>query len=315
MSRWSVVVLFSFLPFGSVGCGTMQRPPDAGSSGGGTPTAGGLASGGGAAAGGASGGGSTAGGAGGGSAGGAVGGGTGGGSVSIGTIFVLQNSFGIPGLPLNFIGVVSASFVPGLPGTCPVTMVGGCEVTDCSSFLDAGVPDSGVFTGRSAGTLTFRGVLPDGGLSLPFTDGGYAATVSEQLFALGQRLTVEASGAEVPAFSASVTAPEGTLLTAPACPGANCGMLSKAADLEVRWTAPTIGNVEIELTGSPATVRCSLPASTRMKTIPAAALRSLGNGTGVLFVGGAARTSVRAGDYDVTFSVRDATYGVVTITP
>lgn len=290
--------------------------PDAGSTGGGSSAGGGSTAGGvagGAAAGGAAGG-NVAGGnvAGGNAAGGA--GGAGGGSGSVGSIVVLQNSFTLPGLPPSFVGVVQANFFSGLPGTCPVTTVGGCEVTDCSPFVDAGVPDGGL-AGRNAGTLTFSGVLPDGGLRVSFSNGGYAASVNEQLFALGQRLRVEASGGEVPAFSAEVTAPEGSMVTAPACVSANCGTVSKAADLEVRWTAPTIGNVEIELIGSPATVRCSLPAATRMKTIPAAALRALGTGTGVLYVGGAARTSVRAGAYDVSFSVRDATYGVVNITP
>jgi hypothetical protein len=291
MRPFIAVALLSF------SCGSMQQPVDAG------------------VAGGSAGGSSMAGGAAGGSAGGAAGGATAGGSGSVGTIFVLQNSFSIANLPPMFVGVVTGSFFTGLPGSCPVTMVGGCEVTDCSAFVDAGVPDGGAPTGRSAGTLTFKGVLTDGGLSVPFVDGGYSASVGQQLFALGRPLTVEASGAEIPAFSATVTAPEGTLLTAPVCANAACGSVSKSADLDVRWTAPTFGDVEIQLIASPVLIRCQLPASTRMKTIPAAALRSVGTGTGLLFVGGAARTTVRAGITDVTFSVRDATYGTITVTP
>lgn len=291
----------------SFSCGSMQQPVDAGVAGG---SSGGVSSAGGM-AGGAAGGSSMAGG----SAGGAAGGATAGGSGSVGTVLVLQNSFSIANLPPMFVGVVNASFFTGLPATCPVTTIAGCEVTDCSAFLDAGVADAGPPPGRSAGTLTFRAVLTDGGLSVPFVDGGYAASVGQQLFALGQPLTVEASGAEIPAFTATVTAPEGTLLTAPVCTNAACGTVSKAAGLEVRWTAPTIGNVEIELIASPAIIRCQLPASTRMKTIPAAALGAAGTGTGLLLVGGAARTTVRAGVTDVTFSVRDATYGTITIAP
>jgi hypothetical protein len=52
-----------------------------------------------------------------------------------------------------------------------------------------------------------------------------------------------------------------------------------------------------------------------MKTIPAAALQALGNGSGALSIGRASRTTVQAGAYEVSFLVRDAIFGIVTITP
>ncbi len=55
-----------------------------------------------------------------------------------------------------------------------------------------------------------------------------------------------------------------------------------------------------------------------MMTIPSAALQLLMNGTGMLMVGGVARTTVRAGgitDVTVTFAVSNTTIGLVTLTP
>ena len=92
--------------------------------------------------------------------------------------------------------------------------------------------------------------------------------------------------------------------------------VSKAAGLDVRWTAPTTGTVEIELNVSQSTLRCQVPASTQLKSIPSAALSLLPNNIGALVVGRAARTTVSGGGVtDVSSSVRDTRYGVVTLTP
>ncbi len=106
------------------------------------------------------------------------------------------------------------------------------------------------------------------------------------------------------------------MLTAPQCANNACGVVSRAADLDVRWTAPTLGTVEIQLIESPVIIRCQIPASAGMMTIPSAALQLLMNGTGMLMVGGVARTTVRAGGItDVTFAVSNTTIGLVTLTP
>lgn len=95
----------------------------------------------------------------------------------------------------------------------------------------------------------------------------------------------------------------------------NCGSVSTSADLEVRWAAPTLGALAVELSASAINVRCTASASTRATTIPAAVLSRLGTGTGVITVGGRARSTVRAGAWAVEFTVTDSTYGTLTLNP
>jgi hypothetical protein len=226
----------------------------------------------------------------------------------LGTVGLVQQRVVIPGLDPILAGGVSAFFFQQ-PVGCSVSLVDGCELTECSTpaAFDAG-------TSASAGTLSFEGLDVDGGLAVPFSN-GYSAQVLSQVFSLDRVVTVRASGGDVPAFSAQVTAPEGTLLTSPTCQSSSCGAVSLGRPLEVRWSAPTRGTVVVELSTGGSMVRCTLPASDRRATVSTAVLSRLRAGQGVLTVGGTASTTVAAGAWDVTFTTRDTVFGLVDLQP
>jgi hypothetical protein len=157
--------------------------------------------------------------------------------------------------------------------------------------------------------------MVDGGVQLQFSNGYATQQVPGQVFSFGTPLTVSASGGDVPAFSASVMAPEGTLLTTPVCQNSNCGVVPKSQPLEVTWSAPTFGTAVVELIGGMSQVRCAVMASSRRLTLPVDLLARLPAGQGVLSVGGAASTTVAAGTWDITFTARDGVFGLVDLQP
>jgi len=223
----------------------------------------------------------------------------------LGFVSLVQQRLVIPGLEPLWANAASAAFFD--PVGCTVSRAGGCELTECPTGT-AQLPQ------RSAGTLTFGGLV-DGGVQVEFAMGTYSAQLPGQAFSFGTTLTVTASGGDVPAFSASVTAPEGTMLTTPVCPNSTCGAVSRSQPLEVTWTAPTFGSAVVELGAANGQIRCVVSASSRRATIPVALLAKLPAGQGVLTVGGASATTVPAGDWDVTFTARDTAFGLVDLQP
>jgi hypothetical protein len=157
--------------------------------------------------------------------------------------------------------------------------------------------------------------MVDGGVQLAFANGYATQQLPGQVFRFGTPLMVSASGGDVPAFSASVMAPEGTLLTTPVCQNSNCGVVPKSQPLEVTWSAPTFGTAVVELSGGTNQLRCTVMASSRRLSLPVDLLARLPAGQGVLTVGGTASTTVAAGRWDITFTARDTVFGLVDLQP
>jgi hypothetical protein len=129
----------------------------------------------------------------------------------------------------------------------------------------------------------------------------------------GQPLVIAAAGAEVPAFSVSLTSPSSITVTSPTCTvGAPCAV-SRASPFTVRWSGGTTGSVLVDVfsqqgTSPTADVSCLFPASAGSGTIPANTMRQLLSGTGSIRIWATSTATVMAGETSVTCSATGTTF-------
>jgi hypothetical protein len=261
--------------------------------------------GGGSATGGGSGGGSATGGSGNmGGGSGAMGGGAGT-TTKTGLVYVNQVCTMV-GMMTYCGGSARATFVTSAftgSAACQTTTSGNCHVTECMTG-DGGINN----TNDNAGDVTIAGTIVDGGIKLTNTSTGYAPqTVTGRLWQGGGTLTLSTTGGTVPAISGkTVTAPADIMVTAPTCVAANCGALSRSADLNVTWTGS--GNVDVIInsatTSQSELIICSFSSSPG--TVPASMMgKIIPNATGVtnsIAVSPESANTFNAGDYTVTFT-------------
>ncbi len=173
--------------------------------------------------------------------------------------------------------------------------------------------------GVSAGTLTIGGgslgsgvtVTPDGTNSSQYQSMG-------TLFSAGQALTVEASGATVPAFGpVSVVAPGLPILSAPAGAATGAYTISTKSDLKVAWSG---GDSSAQLIFEGATsdsasyFTCEWSASAGEGIIPQSVLAPLaGQTSGYLIYGQYTATSFNAGAYSLSAQALPYTGGTATL--
>lgn len=194
-------------------------------------------------------------------------------------------------------GRVDIAFSTGHTSCRSLGSSGPCEELDCSAAVTAG--------SHSAGTITVTGATVPVSIP-PGTNGvypGYQAT--QALFNGGETLTVAASGAEVPAFMKSVTAPGKATITSPAKPasGSPYLMVNRAAGFSLTWTGGGSGKLMVSLfggTNQTTRVTCKFDASAGTGMIPAAALMTLPAGNGGFAMAAITETSVTSGDWGVT---------------
>lgn len=175
---------------------------------------------------------------------------------------------------------ITAYFRKGLTTDCVARHVGTCQITRCGQGGSGGAA-------VSAGTITVGAttLAPRPGKTYPplFSAGAYPA---------GQMVHVEASGADVPAFSADVLAPTPLIVTSPAGGSLDMrvplsGSLSKSADFALAWVANQ-GEVSAQVYqhwgpsgGKPSYfVACRFDAASGKGVIPRAALSDLTVGAG-----------------------------------
>ncbi len=179
---------------------------------------------------------------------------------SVGYGFVLAQQ----GAPLPEGGVSRESYAgaffeePTPIVDCTTHSVGPCALETCTSTLNGSVP----LAPQTAGVISITGGLQP--VTLTPQDGGYSGFFSEQpLWTGGERITVQAAGAEIGAFTVSTTAPGPvTILTpmflatgfsgssvygapdaSPACPTWTGSTISRSSDLTIRWFGGTPGAV------------------------------------------------------------------------
>ncbi|MBK6516212.1 MAG: hypothetical protein IPM79_02790 [Polyangiaceae bacterium] len=224
-----------------------------------------------------------------------------------GQIAVLQ---GLTNAVPNY--TASSSYFDWSPYDCDLIEEGPCVYLTC--FVATGTP---VSPGFGAGEVTIEGGVTD--LNLP-VDGNNIYNFSDQLqlyFEPGDVITLAATGDEVPAFSSTLTAPDGITLTSDF---GSLGTIDRASDFVTTWEAgPTEGGVSIgfgvyeNVAGGVQThsLTCGFDIDGGTATIPPAALQLLPVGNGniaitsisqeLLTVGGTWSVSTRLEEF--------ATYG------
>jgi hypothetical protein len=172
--------------------------------------------------------------------------------------------------------------------------------------------------GVSAGTLTISGGSLGSGVTVtPDGSNNYQYQSMGTLFSAGQALTVEASGATVPAFGpVSVVAPGLPILTAPAGAATGAYTISTTSDLKVAWSG---GDSDAQIifegatNGSSSYFTCVWASSLGEATVPQAMLAPLaGQGAGYLIYGQYTSTSFNAGAYSLSAQALPYTGGTAT---
>ena len=163
-----------------------------------------------------------------------------------------------------------AFFFPSQPEPAPI---GPCSFRRTSGQpTDAGVPGL-----ASAGPVTFAG------LQIPLTlvpDGnhGYAGQAQGRTFEAGDAITISAVGADVPPFSADLTAPAKVATQAP-------NSLSRGGDTTITWTPDgRARQFRVFVLGTSGILDCSFDPNRGTATVPAEALDQFDPGDKVQLV-------------------------------
>jgi hypothetical protein len=194
-------------------------------------------------------------------------------------------------------GTASAGFF-GSGAFCTNLMtIGACDIATCVSTPPAGV---------SAGTITISGAAQAVTMTPTATATYNTFMTADPLFSGGEMITFTATGADVPAFMKSITAPTKATITAPAKPSSTSPylMISRSQDFSVSWTGGGSGLVQVALTSSQADQRvfCRFEASAGTGKVPSAALAALATGTGGFAMASIAHSVFETGDYAIEAS-------------
>lgn len=206
------------------------------------------------------------------------------------------DAMNIPNTPTRG-GSTSAGFFTAGSACTTMQTIGPCKVQQCATTQPQGA--------QSAGTITITGATKP--LSLvPGTDKLYAQQTSmTSLFNGGDMITFAAAGADVPAFSVTVTTPTKATITAPAKPAAGSLLaINRGQDFSVSWTGGGSGRIQIFLSGgagSPS-LFCKFDASAGTGKVPTAALATMTGTMGSFAMASIAETEKTAGDWGVVAS-------------
>jgi hypothetical protein len=215
-----------------------------------------------------------------------------------GSIFVQSYSAMQPSGAAVVGGSASAGFNATPGGGCARQVLGACELDSCAA---------GTSPAASAGTVTVSGGSLTPSL-VPLADKTYPAfSTTQSIFAGGETLTFAAAGADVPAFSGSLTAPSKVQITSPAKPPSASPYLvvDRTHDFALSWSGGGSGLVQVALDGGPSrsiTLYCRFPAAAGTGAIPAAALAMIPSGQGGFSMAAIADAQVTAGDWSVDLS-------------
>jgi hypothetical protein len=202
------------------------------------------------------------------------------------------------------------------PTKATLATIGACRVES----TDRPVPIT-FSTSHSAGVITITG----GAQTVTFTpdaSGAYPvySNQSAGLWSGGETITVTATGAEVPAFSASATAPAPVQITQPAkVPAGTVVMFDRTQDFPVSWVPGSGGELHAMVVVNSQTageyqrqIDCAFQATAGSGVIPVAALTMLPAGrSGYYDVRGRALTTITVGAYAVDVELQSINNGYV----
>lgn len=203
------------------------------------------------------------------------------------------DAMNIPGTPTRG-GSTSAGFFTAGSACTTMQTIGPCKVQQCATTQPQGA--------QSAGTITITGATKP--LSIvPGADKTYPQQTSmTSLYNGGEMITFAAPGADVPAFSVTLTTPTKATITAPAKPAAGSLLpINRAQDFSVSWTGGGSGRVQVFLSGagSSSSLFCKFDASAGTGKVPAAALATMTGTMGSFAMASIAETESSAGDWGI----------------
>jgi len=212
-------------------------------------------------------------------------------STRFGQVQLLQLSFDAGSTAIT-IGVLTTTFSEFT--SCRSQRFAECELLTCE-----GTPQM-----RSGGMLRLDGSSIDGGLTLD--TGMMDAEVFRQeplWLSPGQELSVTTTGAAVPAFTASLSAPGELELSPAVCTSVGCTRHARTTPLRREWAGRTPGTLlRLTLADTTQRLRCEALAESGVLLVPAAALQSLRAGSATMMWEVLSRTKRSTGPWDLEFS-------------
>jgi hypothetical protein len=222
--------------------------------------------------------------AGGSSAGGSSAGGSGGAAPTKGGVVNISTQATVAGMYANsVVGTFFATLSTASTSACTTTTTGSCTVSTCDFSGAGGSPASPTL--ESAGTLTVTGasvpisITPNAMTQYLLT--GTMLPTNAPLYVGTEMLTIAATGAAAPAFSAQLAAPASIKVSQPA---SGALTINKSQDLALAWTSGTAGMSTFTVSSSKvvgtavsktASVACTFPANSGSGTIPSSQLQQL----------------------------------------
>jgi hypothetical protein len=114
--------------------------------------------------------------------------------------------------------------------------------------------------------------------------------------------TVSATGADVPAFTATLSPPSSITTTSPMCVSGKCGAIDATKDFTVSWSGGTTGIVEVDIGGGNRVIACRAAATVGTLVVPKAALSLLPLGSHIFGTVAQASVVATVGSWTVTFA-------------
>jgi hypothetical protein len=190
-----------------------------------------------------------------------------------------------------------------IPGCVAHAVSAACVSSVCTDPI--GTPTGATVTKVSAGSVTMTGGSKMLQLDASPTPKTIVTAGEGVLFAGGEMLTVSSTGADVPAFVATVVAPDAPVVTAPVAPAVGAMLtIDRTVGLDVAWTGATTATVQIQLSvadtaGKTGLVICRFDGALGAATLAPSDLADLPPGPGQLSVSADKRVKVVAGAYAV----------------
>jgi hypothetical protein len=188
--------------------------------------------------------------------------------------------------------------------TCTQKDEGPCVVTTCQP---TGAQNP-TYDELSAGGITISGGAQSVTLAAPPGDGAYEAKsgTGTVLWHGGEQLKFQASGAAVPAFSASVTAPSAPVVSSPPLPSPGQALHFGKNGQTFSWSGGAAGKFIVILAGQAqqgavtTSVRCAFSAAAGTGTVPAGAIAAIPQSSGSFMVMVENESIVTAGEWPVS---------------
>jgi hypothetical protein len=183
--------------------------------------------------------------------------------------------------------------------SCTYSTMGSCGISSCT-MKTVPPPSPTAGTVSTSGTLVPLSTMPD-------SFGVYASsTQTDPAWNGGESITIGATGADVPAFMATLAAPTSVTVTQPAAIGST---IDRAADFTLSWTGASAGVVVVSVNAGSVSVECRFAPAAQHGVVPSMVLQQLPAGMATVGLSTATTTRLTAGSSTVDVALRSLAIG------